>query len=314
MVPLSILSAYIMDLAFGDPRWLLHPVRIMGRLIIFLEERLRRGQREYCLRIKGVVLAIIVVGGSAFVAYALLALLKRINPLLEVIAWIFFAYTSLAAGDLFLHARNILKEIKNRDVQAARRKLSLIVGRDTKDLPEEKIIAATIESIAENTNDGIVAPLFYLILGGPVLAIAYKAINTLDSMVGHKNEKYLYFGWFSAKLDDIANFLPARITGILLSISSFIAGKGFRSAFRIMLRDGRKHPSPNSGISESAMAGALGIRLGGPYAYQGEISHKPYLGEEKMPINPLLINEALKLSFITSLLMVSAGVILRWVI
>jgi len=313
MVSLAIIFAYILDLVFGDPRWLLHPVRIMGRLITLLERILRRGGREY-LRIKGVVLAIIVVGGCAFVAYALLALLKRINSLLEVIAWIFLAYTSLAARDLFYHARNILKEIKDQDMEAARRKLSLIVGRDTKDLSQEKIVAATIESIAENTNDGIVAPLFYLILGGPVLAIAYKAVNTLDSMVGYKNEKYLYFGWFSAKLDDIANFLPARITGILLSISSFIAGKGFRSAFRIMLRDGRKHPSPNSGISEAAMAGALGIRLGGPYAYQGEISHKPYLGEDKMPIKPLLINEALKISFITSLLMVSAGVILRWVI
>ena len=314
MVPLSILSAYIMDLAFGDPRWLLHPVRIMGGLIIFLEGGLRRGRSKFILRIKGGFLVIIVAGGCAFVTWIILNFLRKASPVLETIAWILLGYTCLATRDLFVHVKDILKEIRNNDIEGARRKLSLIVGRDTKDLPEEKIIAATIESIAENTNDGIVAPLFYLILGGPVLAIAYKAINTLDSMVGYKNEKYLYFGWFSAKLDDIANFLPARITGILLSISSFMAGKGFRNAFRIMLRDGRKHPSPNSGISESAMAGALGIRLGGPYAYQGEISHKPYLGEEKMPIKPLLINEALKISFITSLLMVSAGVILRWVI
>jgi len=181
-------------------------------------------------------------------------------------------------------------------------------------LGKDRIITAALESIAENINDGIVAPLFYLILGGPVLAIAYKSINTLDSMVGYKNERYLHFGWFSAKLDDIANFIPARISGVLISVSSLIRGKRFGAAFKTMCRDGRKHPSPNSGISEAAMAGALGMRLGGASSYQGSPSVKPYLGEEKRAIRPSFINEALAISLITSVLVISMGAILKWLI
>ena len=177
-----------------------------------------------------------------------------------------------------------------------------------------KMVEATIESIAENTNDGIVAPLFYLILGGPVLAIAYKAINTLDSMIGYKNEKYIHFGWFSAKLDDAASYIPARISGFLIAICCLFLGKNFRDAFKIMFRDGKKHPSPNSGISEAAMAGALGVRLGGPSTYKGRVSEKPYLGEEKKPTKPTLIKDALVISFTSSLIMLMLGVFLKWAI
>lgn len=314
MISLSIVSAYVLDLIFGDPCWFPHPVKGMGRLIVFLEKRLKTGRSKFILRIKGGLLVIVVAGGCAFVAWAFLNSLRRVNPVLETIAWILLGYTCLATRDLFSHARNILEKIRNNDIEGARQKLSLIVGRDTGNLPEEKIIVATVESIAENTNDGIIAPLFYLILGGPVLAIAYKAVNTLDSMLGYKNEKYKDFGWFSAKVDDVANFIPARISGLLIAVSSFIAGKDSKSSFLTMLCDGRKHPSPNSGWPEAAMAGALGIRMGGPSTYEGQLCIKPYIGEDKGSMQLSLIEDALTIAFISSILMLSIGVLLRWVI
>ncbi len=177
------------------------------------------------------------------------------------------------------------------------------------------MVTAAVESIAENTNDGIIASLFYLILGGPVLAITYKAINTLDSMVGYKNDKYIHFGWASARLDDVANFTPARITGILIALSSAILRfslSNFYSSLRTMLLDGGKHPSPNSGVPEAAMAGALGIRLGGPSTYQDRQVVKPFIGEEKRKIEPHLIKKALDISLLTSMLMILTGVVLKW--
>ncbi len=311
MKPLNIFLAYLLDWIFGDPRWFPHPVKGIGRLIVFLEKRLRAG---FFLRIKGGLLCIIVAGGSAFVAWVFLNSLRRINPILETLAWILLGYTCLATRDMFGHAREISKEIRNNDIEGARQKLSLIVGRDTGNLPEEKIIIATVESIAESTNDGIIAPLFYLVLGGPVLAIAYKAVNTLDSMLGYKNEKYLHFGWVAARLDDVANFIPARISGLLIVASSFIAGKDSRNSLLTMLRDSKKHPSVNSGWPEAAMAGALGIRMGGPSFYGGKLYAKPYIGEEKRPIESRFLNDALTIMLISSVLMVVAGVLFRWAI
>ncbi|MCK4463613.1 MAG: cobalamin biosynthesis protein CobD [Candidatus Omnitrophica bacterium] len=309
-----IVSCYIADLIFGDPEWFPHPVRGMGRLITFLDNRLRGAQPEWKERIKGTIVALGVVGISVCFAYLFLEFSKKSNPLLGSLVWVYLGYTTLSIKDLQVKAKAILKEVKNNSVIEARRQLSRIVGRDTQNLSKDKVIVATIESIAENINDGIVAPLFYLILGGPVLAIAYKSINTLDSMLGHRNEKYLHFGWFSAKADDVMNFLPARITGFLISISSFIFGKNFKDSFKVMLRDGKKHLSPNSGVSEAAMAGALGIKLGGPSAYQGKFRDIPYLGEDKKPTNSFLINEALSLSFAVSFLMVALGTLLKWII
>lgn len=307
-MPLLIYS-YIADLALGDPEWFPHPVRWIGKLIGSLEDRLRKyGGNE---RLKGMVLTFVVVGIASSFAYLFIEFSKKLNPLLGNLAWIYLGYTTLSIRDLRVKAKAVLKEMEEGSIAEARGELSSIVGRDTKDLDKDKIIKAAVESIAENTNDGIVAPLFYLILGGPVMAIAYKSINTLDSMVGYKNERYLHLGWFSARLDDIANFIPARISGFLISVSALIGGKGFKESFKTMLRDGRKHPSLNSGVSEAAMAGALGIKLGGPSVYQGKLSKKPYIGEDKNPARPLLINEALTISFITSLLMVLSGALLR---
>jgi adenosylcobinamide-phosphate synthase len=288
------LASYLADLIFGDPERLPHPVRGMGKMIGFLDNRLARS------RISGVILAFVVIGVSACLAY----LLVKLSPILGI----YLGYTTLSVKDLQVKARAVMKE---DSIAEARKYLAMIVGRDTQNLDKERIVTATIESIAESTNDGIVAPLFYLTLGGPVAAISYKAINTLDSMVGYKNERYLHFGWFSAKLDDIANFIPARISGFLISISS---GKRFIQSLKTMAKDSRKHASPNSGVSEAAMAGALGIRLGGEWSYQGKIIKRHYIGEEKRQVQPSLINEALTISLIVSILMVSLGVLFRWLI
>jgi len=210
----------------------------------------------------------------------LIKLSRRLNPFLYHLAWVYIGYTTISVKDLQIKARAIYKELKEGDIFKARKELSRIVGRDIQDLSEDEIKRATIESIAESTNDGIIAPLFYLILGGPVLAITYKAINTLDSMVGYKNDRYIHFGWFSARVDDVANFIPARIAGMLIVISSFLLRKNFKDSFKTMLRDSKKHSSPNSGISEAAMAGALGIRLGGGAFYQGKFVEKQYIGND----------------------------------
>lgn len=309
-----LIYSYIADLLFGDPEYFPHPVRGMGRLINLLDKRLRKRSVFWIERIKGLILTFIVIGISIGFAYLFIELPKRLNPFLGSLAWIYLGYTTLSIKDLQAKTKAILKEIKNGSIVGARKNLSKIVGRDTQTLSKDKIITATIESVAENTNDGIVGPLFYLALGGPVLAIAYKAINTVDSMIGYKNEKYLHFGWFAAKLDDIANFIPARISGFLIALSSAISGKKIVASFKTMLKDGRKHPSPNSGISEAAMAGALGMRLGGPSSYQGRVLEKPFLGEEKRNIQPSFITEALTISFIASILMVSIGIALKWLI
>jgi len=314
MAVICIVSAYLADLVFGDPEWLPHPVRGVGALINMLDKKLRGNTTVFAERLKGAIAALLVVATSGLLAYFLIRIAVNINPILGSLVWVFLAYTSLSVRDLSVKIGSITDALKKNDIPEARRRLSKIVGRDTSALTSEKITTAAVESIAESTNDGIVAPLFYLVLGGPVLAIIYKSVNTLDSMLGYKNEKYLHFGWFSAKMDDVLNFIPARITGLLIALSSFIMGKGFESSFRTMLRDGRKHPSPNSGVSEAAMAGALGIRLGGESTYGGKVSIKPYIGESKKTVKPQLIREALAIGFVSSLIMVLAGAFIRWVI
>jgi len=309
-----LIFSYIADLIFGDPEWFPHPVKGVGKLINFFDNNLRGSSSKWVERLNGVILTIVVVGISTSLAYLFLKTLGGLNPFLGSLAWIYLGYVVLSAKDLRVKAREVLKEMEKNSLSEAKNKLSKIVGRDTQDLSKDRIIAATIESIAESTNDGIIGPLFYLVLGGPVLAFAYKSINTLDSMVGYKNEKYLHFGWFSAKLDDFVNFIPARISGFLIAISSAIIGGKFKESIEVMARDGNKHSSPNSGVPEAAMAGALGIRLGGPSTYQGRVFEKPYLGEEKRTLQPFFINEALSISLIASILMIFTGVILRWLI
>ncbi|MFH1504430.1 MAG: adenosylcobinamide-phosphate synthase CbiB [Candidatus Omnitrophota bacterium] len=310
---MGLIFAYILDLIFGDPEGFFHPIRVIGKLISFFDKHLRGKGSAWIEKTKGGLAALAVIGISAIGAYLFLKICAEVNFFLGGLAWIYLAYTVISAKDLKIKALDVYKALAT-DINKARLSLSKIVGRDTQDLDKKEVIKAAIESIAESANDGITAPLFYLILGGPILAVAYKAINTLDSMVGYKNKKYINFGWFAAKLDDVVNFIPARICGFLIVLSSFILGKDFKSSFKVMLRDGAKHTSPNSGIPEAAVAGGLGVRLGGPSYYQGKLFERPYIGEEKKEFNPNKIKEALNLSLMVSLLTVILGVILKWLI
>lgn len=306
-----ILFSYLADFVFGDPRWFIHPVRLIGRLVSFLEVTLNGSKYKTIQRLYGTFTALFVIAVSGICAYAMIKAAEKLHPLAGKIAWVFVAYTTLAIKDLTLHACAVGKCLSLNDIEGARKKLSLIVGRDTEELSRDEVIRATVETVAESTSDGIVAPLFYLFLAGPVLALSFKAISTLDSMLGHKNERYLYFGWCAAKLDMLANFIPARITGLLIPLAALFCAKDSAGSFRTMLKDGKKQDSPNSAISEAAMAGALGMRLAGPCSYSGKIVEHPYLGQQRRPISVSLIKEAITISIVTSLLMLTLGILLK---
>lgn len=306
-----ILISYVADLVFGDPRWFPHPVRMMGKLISSFERALDGSAHKTTQRFYGVLTAFSVIAISGVCAYVLIKLAAEFHPVAGKIAWIFLAYTTLAVKDLVIHARAVWKMLAINDIEGARNKLSFMVGRDTKNLSQDEVIHTTIETIAEGTTDGIIAPLFYLFLGGPVLAVGFKAISTLDSMIGYKSERYLYFGWCAAKLDTLANFIPARITGLLIPVAALFSGKDPAGSLRICFRDGRKQDSLNSAVSEAAMAGALGIRLGGICSYSGRIVEHPYLGDERRPISISLIKEAMIISIVSSLLMLATGILFK---
>jgi adenosylcobinamide-phosphate synthase len=309
-----ILISYIADFLFGDPQWFPHPVRLMGRLISFFERTFNGSAHKTIQRFCGVFTAFGVIVISGICAYTIIELAMKLHPVSGKIAWIFLAYTTLATKDLVVHARAVQEMLAIKDIKEARKRLSLMVGRDTQELSQDEIIRATIETVAESTNDGIVAPLFYLFLGGPVLAVSFKAISTLDSMIGYKDERYLYFGWCAAKIDDVANFIPARITGLLIPIAALFCGKDFMESFRIMVRDGKKQNSPNSAVSEAAMAGVLGMQLGGTCSYSGRVVEHPYLGEQQRPMSMTLIKEAITISIATSLLMLVIGILFKEVV
>jgi adenosylcobinamide-phosphate synthase len=282
----------------GDPRWLPHPVRIIGRCIEYLEKVLR--SVFVSERMAGIFLTGIIVMGSYLITFKIISFFYGFGTVWGIAASIIIIFYSLSIRDLLNETRNVLKALKSGNLPKARSNLSMIVGRDTHNLSEKQVATGCIETSAESSVDGIIAPLFYAFIGGPALAMAYKSINTLDSMVGYKNEKYHKFGWASAKLDDVANFIPARIAAIILPISSFICGADFSNSIRIVKRDGQKHPSPNSGIPEAAIAGALKIRLGGPSVYNGIHSDKPFIGD---PINSIDFDD---ISSTTRIVMVSA--------
>lgn len=337
--PYALLSlAFVLDLLIGDPRWLPHPVRIMGRAIITVESLLREiligishhHSRHFFEKGAGILLVVIIAGSTFTLFYIVNSILlltfhfSLLTSYLSLLVMVYLISTTLATKGLIDSVRGVIEVLKNGDIEAARRNLGYIVSRDTNNLEEECILRATIESLSENTSDGIIAPLFYFVIGGLPLAMTYKAINTMDSMVGYKNDKYRHFGWAAARLDDIANYIPARITGILIAVSSFIVFRSLFIAYRslkIMFRDGRKHLSPNSGIPEAAIAGALGIRLGGPSTYGGLVVNKPSIGEDRQSTEHRLQNtdnlyleaseKAMIITEITSLigLIVSIGIL-----
>lgn len=307
MTPASpgiIIAALLLDLVIGDPRWLPHPVVQIGRVISFLEPRLRAVFRD--TRAAGVALFVLTVAVSAGAAWLVLDLARAVAPLCHTISAVAVSCTCLAARSLHRESALVARALHEGDIGTARQRLAMIVGRDTDRLDEAGIWRALIETVSENTSDGIIAPLFWLTVGGPVAGIAYKAVSTLDSMVGYRNERYLLFGRASARMDDLLNFVPARLTVLLMVLSAPLAGLSARGAARIALRDRRNHPSPNSGHPEAAAAGALGVRLGGPASYGGVTSLKMHIGDPLHPLDERAYRRMIRLMYLTTLLMAAA--------
>jgi adenosylcobinamide-phosphate synthase len=290
-----VLAAIVLDLFLGDPRWFPHPVVGIGRLITFLEPRLRRLIPSE--RVAGIVLLVVTVGITFGLALAILQGAYALNSVVGFAVAVVLAWNCLAARSLHRESRLVADALGRGDIDGARRALSFIVGRDTAALEEPEIWRGVVETVAENTSDGVIAPLLCLMVGGPPLALAYKAVNTLDSMVGYKNERYLRLGWASARFDDLVNWIPARLTGLLMVVAASVVGLSGRNAWRIMLRDGRNHSSPNSGIPEAAVAGALMVQLGGMNYYFGRPVAKPTIGDPDKPLGIAAYRGAVRLMY-----------------
>lgn len=324
MAPAIFICAYILDIVAGDPRWLLHPVVIIGKYITVLERLIRRSLDNSCDSLfkkldvdekkGGVILWFAVVIPSFFVTLGILEGCFLISPIFGAIIMALLAFLTLASRSLYDESKAVIDALNSGDIVEARKKLSMIVGRDTEDLDEEGILRAVIETVSENLSDGIVAPMFYLVLGGVPLAMAYKAINTLDSMVGYKNEMYANIGCFSAKMDDIFNWVPARLTGIIVVAASWILRFDGKGSWRIMRRDGRNHSSPNSGIPEAAVAGAIKIQLGGEIRYFGKIVSKPTIGDRIKKTDREDVKKTWAIMFVSSFLMAAVCVATLWMI
>ncbi|MCK5803722.1 MAG: cobalamin biosynthesis protein CobD [Lentisphaeria bacterium] len=306
----QLLAALALDLLVGDPSWLPHPVRWMGAGALRAESLLRRVISSE--RLAGICAGLLVMVLSGLSAWLLLHSCGRIHPLVADGMGALLIYTTLAARDLARHADRVFRALVAGDLPEARRQVGMIVGRDTDELDEEDVTRAAVESIAESTVDGVTAPIFFALLFGPVGAIVYRAINTLDSTFGYRNERYLRFGWFSARIDDLANLVPARLTIVAAIPAAAFLGLKARRSLRMVLRDGRNHASPNSGLMEAAMAGALGVQLGGTNNYFGTPMTKPTIGDPDTPLRANHIPQACRFMFATSAVFAAVGILLRW--
>ena len=312
----ALLTGYVLDLIFGDPRQIYHPIRIIGNLIAVLEKGIRKvfpktSKGELA---GGTVLVVLVVLICTAVPAALLGLAAWIHPVVYWLLASFWCWQILVTKSLKTESMKVYAPLKEGDLPAARRAVAMIVGRDTERLTEEGVAKAAVETVAENTSDGIVAPLIFLALGGPALGFFYKAVNTMDSMVGYKNERYLYFGRTAARLDDVLNFLPSRISAWLMILAAAILGMDGKNAKRIYLRDRKNHASPNSAQTEAVMAGALRVQLAGDARYVGELYKKPTIGDPFRAVEPEDIVRANRLMYLTSALALAVCGILRAVI
>ena len=294
---IKIWIAYVLDLIFGDPQNVVHPVQVIGKIISAGEKVLLRKKYKF---LAGAVLNIFTVS----ITYTLMYLISKsvkISVFFMIIE-IYLMYTIFSINSLAREGNRVYRILKEGDIEKARKDLSYLVSRDTEMMDEKMIIRSTMETISENTVDGIVAPMFYMFLGGMPLAMAYKAINTLDSMVGYKNEKYMEFGKFSAKVDDVANFIPARITGILIVLASMILGYDYKNSLKIFLRDRKNHSSPNSAHSEASVAGALRVQFGGKVSYFGKEIDKPTIGDKTKEFELEDIRKNIRIMYVTSFL------------
>lgn len=300
----AALCGFVIDLLLGDPAWMPHPVVFMGRCISALEKLLRRifPKTPKGELAGGVILAAVLPLGTLALTGLCVWGLGLIHPALSFALQVLWCWQALAAKGLRQESENVRRALVTGTLDDARKAVSRIVGRDTAALSREGVIRAAVETVAENFSDGVVAPLFWMLLGGAPLALAYKAVNTMDSMVGYKNDRYLYFGRAAAKLDDAANWLPSRLAALLLVAAAPLTGQNAGRAFAIWRRDRRKHASPNSAQTESAMAGALGVRLAGPASYFGKIHQKPWIGDDTRPIEPEDITRAGRMLYAGSVL------------
>ena len=312
----AVVLGFILDLLIGDPAWLYHPVRLIGKLIDISEAFWRRrfskdkkGERiaGVCCALTVILVTMLVTGGLLFCAY-------RINFWLGFALETFWCWQLLAVKSLRTESMKVHHALTTGSLDDARYAVSMIVGRDTERLDETGVTKACVETIAESTSDGIGAPLLFMLIGGALGGFFYKSINTMDSMIGYKNDKYQYFGTFAAKLDDVVNFIPARIAGLLMVLASLMSGFDAKNSWRIFLRDRKKHASPNSAHTEAAMAGALNIQLAGDAYYFGKLKKKQTLGDPNRPIRPDDIIHANNLTLTTAVLALLFGVLIRIVV
>ena len=303
MISLGACTAgFVLDFIFGDPSWLYHPVRIIGKGIELGERILRKLFREKHLVLAGAVLWVIIAGASFLIPLGLLFLAQKIHPGVRFALETFWCFQILAGRSLCRESGKVYDRLQEDDLPGARRAVSMIVGRDTESLTGEGVTKAAVETVAENTSDGVTAPLIYLMIGGAPLGFLYKAVNTMDSMLGYKNDRYLYFGRVPAGMDDIFNYIPARLTALLMIAAAYLTGLDGKNAWKIYRRDRKKHASPNAAQTESVCAGALRVQLAGDAVYFGKLYKKEFIGDSLRPIEPQDIRRTQRLMYVTALL------------
>ncbi|MCI5648842.1 MAG: adenosylcobinamide-phosphate synthase CbiB [Fusicatenibacter sp.] len=301
---IALAVGYVLDLLLGDPAFIYHPIRMIGNLIAFLEKKIRKivpsGSKGELLG--GVLLVILVCFVCTGIPWMLIRGAGKLHIAAAFALEVLWSWQILATKSLKTESMKVYRKLEEKDLEGARYAVSMIVGRDTNELDEAGVTKAAVETVAENTSDGIIAPLLFLAIGGPVAGFFYKAVNTMDSMVGYKNEKYLYFGRCAARLDDLLNYLPSRISAWLMIAASGLLGMNWKNAKKIYKRDRRNHASPNSAQTEAVMAGALEVRLAGDAKYFGKVVKKPTIGDAIRPVVPEDIRRANQLMYLTSFL------------
>ena len=300
----AMFLGFVLDLLFGDPHWLPHPIRLIGNLIASLEKLNKKELSDTKKFLRGFAMVVVVIAWTTGVAAVILEGAYGLHPAIGCAMEAIMTYQILATKCLRVESMRVYDALRTDGVDAGRRAVSMIVGRDTSVLDAAGVTRAAVETIAENTSDGVIAPMLYTAIGGPVLGFVYKAVNTMDSMLGYKNDKYMYFGRFAARLDDVVNFIPARISAYLMIAAAFIGGRHFdgKNAYRIFKRDRFNHASPNSAQTESVCAGALRVQLAGDAVYFGKLVKKKYIGDALREIEYEDIKRANRLMYITAFL------------
>lgn len=321
MILAACVTGFLLDLILGDPSWIYHPIRMIGNLISYLEKKLyvEEGD-ENILRRNGTLLWIGTVGISTAVSCMALFAAWKIHPILYFLLQSFWCWQILATRSLKIESMKVYTALKTGSLENGRKAVSMIVGRDTNELSREGVVRAAVETVAENTSDGIIAPLFYLMIGGAGAGFLYKAVNTMDSMIGYKNDRYQDFGRMAARMDDLFNLIPARLSALLMIVATGILGifdrrhYDVKHAWRIYVRDRRKHKSPNAAQTESVCAGALSVQLAGNAWYFGELHEKPFIGDDIRTIEEEDIKRACALLYVTAAFGVLIFGAVRWIL